>query len=83
MVSDQDAQRVAMSGTICQAKDKIAGDTLNRNDASNPPANSSSTGESYSVGLGSFRFLFYRIHVGICLVFARFLSITFQRLTFR
>jgi hypothetical protein len=37
----------------------------------------------HSVGLGSFRFLSYCIHMGVCLVFARFLSITFQRLALR
>jgi hypothetical protein len=42
-----------------------------------------SAGGRHSVGLGSFRFRFYCIHMGICLVFARFLSITFQRLALR
>jgi hypothetical protein len=40
-------------------------------------------GGRHSVGLGSFRFHFHCIHMGICLVFARFLSITFQRLALR
>jgi predicted metal-binding membrane protein len=42
-----------------------------------------SAGGCHSVGLGSFRFRIYCIHMGICLVFARFLSITFQRLALR
>jgi hypothetical protein len=37
----------------------------------------------YSVGLDCFRFLFYCIHMGVCLVLARFLSITFQRFALR
>ena len=39
-----------------------------------------SAGECHSAGLGSFGFRFYCIQMGICLVCARFLSITFQRL---
>src|SRR6185369_14028429 len=38
-----------------------------------------SVGECHSAGLGSFGFCFYCIQMGICLVCARFLSITFQR----
>jgi hypothetical protein len=56
--------------------DKIAGNTQ-------PERRLKSAGGWHSVGLGSFRFLFYCIHMGVCLVFARFLSITFQRLALR
>ena len=42
-----------------------------------------SAGGCHLVGLGSFRFRFYCIHMGIYLVFARFLSIAFQRLALR
>jgi hypothetical protein len=36
-----------------------------------------------SIGLGSFRFRFHCVQVGICSVFARFLRIAFQRLALR
>ena len=36
-----------------------------------------------SAGLGCLGFLFYCIQMGVCLVLARFLSVTFQRLALR
>jgi hypothetical protein len=48
-----------------------------------PQRSLKSAGGCHSGGLGSFRFRFYCIHMGICLVFACFLSITFQRLALR
>jgi hypothetical protein len=64
---------VLIAGSL-QFTDKIAGNTQPQR---------RSAGGSHSIGLGSFRFRIYCIHMGICLVFARFLSITFQRLALR